>query len=80
MMKKTRYLTTHEIIAIHIAMIQRYSPQEHIGIQHAHLLESAIYRPQSSVLGRDAYPELCEKATVLFESLAQNHPFHHAHK
>ncbi|GBF76401.1 putative death-on-curing family protein [Paenibacillus sp. 598K] len=44
------------------------------------LLESAVHRPQSSVLGEDAYPTIFEKAAALFESIGQNHPFHNANK
>lgn len=37
------------------------------------LLDSAAHRPQASLMGRDAYPTLHEKAAVLLESLARNH-------
>jgi death on curing protein len=38
------------------------------------LLESALARPQATVFGEDAYPELHEKAAALLHSLARNHP------
>ncbi len=37
------------------------------------LLDAAIARPQSSVFGVDAYPDLFEKAAALLHSLARNH-------
>ena len=37
------------------------------------LLESALARPQASVLGGDAYPDLHAKAAALLHSLARNH-------
>jgi death-on-curing protein len=37
------------------------------------LLESALARPQASVFGSDAYPDIWTKAAALFESLARNH-------
>jgi death-on-curing protein len=37
------------------------------------LLDSAVHRPQATVLGVDAYPGLDEKAAVLLESLVRNH-------
>ncbi|MGS2808328.1 type II toxin-antitoxin system death-on-curing family toxin [Nocardia sp. MW-W600-9] len=37
------------------------------------LLDSASARPQSSVFGQDAYPDLWQKAAALMESLARNH-------
>jgi death-on-curing protein len=38
------------------------------------LLDSAAHRPRSSLMGRDAYPTLHEKAAVLLESVVRNHP------
>lgn len=37
------------------------------------LLESALARPQATVLGEDAYPTLFGKAAALLHSLAKNH-------
>jgi death on curing protein len=36
------------------------------------LLESALARPQTSLLGQDAYPDLHVKAAALLHSLANN--------
>ncbi|WP_282938950.1 type II toxin-antitoxin system death-on-curing family toxin [Paenibacillus sp. RC67] len=79
-MNTFRYLSSQEVIAIHVAMIQRYSPGEHIGVKSNNLLESAVQRPMSSAFGDDAYPTVFEKAAALFESLGQNHPFQYANK
>ncbi|GIO38352.1 death-on-curing family protein [Paenibacillus antibioticophila] len=79
-MTSIRYLSVQEVIAINVAMIQRYSPGEHIGVKEPGLLESAVHRPQSSAFSEDAYPTIFEKAAALFESLGQNHPFHNANK
>ncbi|MGA6157913.1 type II toxin-antitoxin system death-on-curing family toxin [Stenotrophomonas sp. NPDC087984] len=37
------------------------------------LLESALARPQASIFGQDAYPDMWQKAAALMESLARNH-------
>ncbi|HNV15954.1 MAG TPA: type II toxin-antitoxin system death-on-curing family toxin [Dermatophilaceae bacterium] len=37
------------------------------------LLDSAVHRPQASVFGVDAYPNIDEKAAALLESLVRNH-------
>jgi len=37
------------------------------------LLDSAVHRPQATVFGTDAYPDLDQKAAVLLESLVRNH-------
>lgn len=79
-MRSLRYLSVQEVIAINVAMIQRYSPGEQIGVKEPGLLESAVHRPQSSAFGEEAYPTVFEKAAALFESLGQNHPFHNANK
>jgi death-on-curing protein len=36
------------------------------------LLDAALSRPRASVFGKDAYPELHDKAAALLESLARN--------
>lgn len=79
-MNEFRYLSVQETIAINVAMIQKYSMGEQIGVKNPDLLESAVLRPQSSAFGVDAYPAIVDKAAALFESLGQNHPFHNANK
>ncbi|WP_228834784.1 type II toxin-antitoxin system death-on-curing family toxin [Nocardia abscessus] len=37
------------------------------------LLDSALARPQSSVFGQDAYPDVWQKTAALMESIARNH-------
>jgi death on curing protein len=39
------------------------------------LVASAVARPQTSVSGEDAYPDLHTKAAALLHSLARNHAF-----
>lgn len=75
-----RCLSIQEAIAINVAVIQKYSPGEHVGVKDGGLLESAILRPTSSAFGEDAYPSVFEKGAALFESLGQNHPFQNANK
>ncbi|MCA1292263.1 hypothetical protein LBW89_04415 [Paenibacillus sp. alder61] len=64
-MTSTRFLSVQEVIAINVAMIQRYSPGELLGVKEPGLLESAVHRPQTSVLGDEAYPTIFEKAAAL---------------
>lgn len=75
-----RYLTEQEIIAVNMYLIENYSPGETAGVKEPPLLNSAVHRPKQSAFGQDAYPAIPEKAAALFESLAQNHPFHNANK
>jgi death on curing protein len=39
------------------------------------LLEAAVLRPQQSVFGSDAYPDVHTKAAAMMHSLIRNHPF-----
>lgn len=61
------YLTVEDLLAL----------ADDLGVPHVRdlgLLDAAAHRPASSVLGRDAYQSVHEKAAVLLESLARNHP------
>jgi death-on-curing protein len=75
-----RFLTIEEVVMINHIAIKKYSPDEMIGVKSVDLLESAVNRPKQSAFGKDAYKTIFEKAAALFESLAQNHPFHNANK
>jgi death-on-curing protein len=62
----TEYLTLEDLLAL----------IEDLGvgpIRDVGLLDSAIHRPQATVYGDDAYPDLDQKAAVLLESLGRNH-------
>lgn len=39
------------------------------------LLEAAVLRPQQSVFGADAYPDMHTKAAAMMHSLIRNHAF-----
>jgi death-on-curing protein len=75
-----RYLTEKEAIFINAILIKKYSPAEQVGVKDYALLSSAIYRPQASAFGNDAYPTIWEKGAALYASLTQNHCFHNANK
>jgi death on curing protein len=65
----TRHLTVEQ--ALRIARAAVGGP---IEVRDIGLLEAALHRPQASVLGQDAYPDLFTKAAALLHSLAGNHP------
>jgi hypothetical protein len=68
-----KYLTIEQILAIHETLINRYGGSH--GIRDKGLLESAVFRPQTVIFGKEAYPALFEKCAVLGYSIIQNHPF-----
>jgi len=65
----TRYLTVEQ--ALRIARVAVGGP---IHVRDVGLLEAAVHRPRTSVLGHDAYPDLLTKGAALLHSLARNHP------
>ncbi|BFH17669.1 type II toxin-antitoxin system death-on-curing family toxin [Paenibacillus melissococcoides] len=75
-----KYLTKEEVVAGHYFMMKQMRDMEQAGVKDHSLLESAVYRPEQSVFGEDAYPTLFEKAAALGDSLAKNHCFHNGNK
>ncbi|MFF4080828.1 type II toxin-antitoxin system death-on-curing family toxin [Streptomyces sp. NPDC001777] len=61
-----RYLTLAELLNL----AERLGAAE---VRDYGLLDSALTRPQASVFGQDAYPDVWQKAAALMESLARNH-------
>ena len=55
---------------LHVA---RRGIQDDVVVRDRGLLESAAFRPQTTVFGDDAYPRLEDKAAALMHSLARNH-------
>ena len=68
-----QYLSVEQVLATHVELIKRYGGKQ--GVRDRGLLESAVFRPQASAFGQEAYPTLFEKCAVLGYSLIQNHPF-----
>ena len=62
------YLTLPELLHVAERVLGREPPVRDIG-----LLEAAVARPQATVFGTDAYPDLDTKAAALLHSLARNH-------
>jgi death-on-curing protein len=65
----TRHLTVEQ--TLRIAQLATGGP---VDVRDIGMLEAAVRRPQASVLGQDAYPDLLTKAAALLHSLARNHP------
>ena len=65
----TRFLTLTQALRAAEAVMGETPLVRDIG-----LVESALARPRTSVLGQDAYPSLDQKAAAMLQSLATNHP------
>lgn len=73
MPQRTIFLTLEQVLVIHEDQIIRYGGTS--GLRDLSLLESAIFRPQSSFGGEYLYSSVFEKAVALVHSLILNHPF-----
>lgn len=69
----TIFLTLEQLLVIHEDQLERYRGSS--GIRELGLIESALFRPQSSFGGEDLYPSLFEKASAFMHSLLKNHAF-----
>jgi death on curing protein len=66
-----RYLSVSDVVTIHrVAVGDEQGPIINFG-----MLEAAVMRPQQSVGGQDAYPDIHHKAAALLHSLCRNHAF-----
>ncbi|MCA1604421.1 MAG: type II toxin-antitoxin system death-on-curing family toxin [Acidobacteria bacterium] len=64
-----RYLTVSEVLLVN---------EQEVGpdlLADFGLLEAAILRPQQSVFGSDAYPDMHTKAAAMMHSIIRNHAF-----
>lgn len=64
----TEYLDIEDFLDL-----ARAATGDEVGVRDYGLIESALARPQASVFGHDAYPDIHLKAAALFQSLARNH-------
>jgi death on curing protein len=66
--RQVDYLSVEDLVEIAAGILPT------VSIRDAGLLASAAARPQTTLLGRDAYPSFAEKAAALMHSVARNHP------
>lgn len=69
----TKYLTVDEVIAIHNHFVKKFGGT--LGIRDDGLLESAVFRCQTSFAGNDLYETIFEKAAAILHSMIFDHPF-----
>lgn len=68
-----RYLTAGDVIVLHRKATGL--PKDEDVIVNFGMLEAAVMRPQQSVGGQDAYPDIHHKAAALMHSLCRSHCF-----
>jgi death-on-curing protein len=69
MSEPVEFLELVDLIDLARALLGDPPPIRDVG-----LLGSAAARPQTTVFGQDAYPDLVEKAAALLQSIVNNHP------
>jgi len=65
---RPEYLDLEDLLALARRILGDPPPVRDIG-----LLASAVARPQASVFGQDAYPDIWTKASALLQSIVSNH-------
>jgi death-on-curing protein len=68
MIERVEYLDLDDLIGLARDLLGDPPPFRDVG-----LLGSAAARPQTTVFGEDAYPDLWSKAAALLQSLLKNH-------
>lgn len=74
------FLTAVDVIRINAKVIVQYSKGEMIGVKDASALDMAINQPSQAVFGKELYPTIFDKASILAINLVKRHPFHNGNK
>lgn len=79
-----RWLSVEEVLSIHDALVVDFArsgdPIAPPGFRSRHLVESAVFRPQTGLEGILKYPTIETSAAALLCALINNHPFHNGNK
>jgi death-on-curing protein len=67
------YLSVEAVEIFHERALREHGGSE--GLRSCELLESAVFQPQQSAFGDDAYPSIGSKAAAYGLFIAQNQPF-----
>jgi death on curing protein len=67
--RPVEYLDLDDMLSLARTLLGDPPPIRDVG-----LLGSAVARPQTSVFGEDAYPDVHSKAAALLQSIVNNHP------
>lgn len=72
-MDEVIYLSVDQVLEIHDQAIREFGGID--GLRSPDLLESAVFQPQQSAFGDDAYPSVGAKAAAYAYFLGSNHAF-----
>ncbi len=78
------YLSFDEVMAIYDELVSDFAkaddPIDPSGLRDKNLLESALFHPQTSYLGKKKYPSVESSGAALMYSISNNHAFHNGNK
>lgn len=72
------YLSVNDVLDLHAEAIAQFGGMD--GLRSQDLLESAVFQPQQSLFGEDAYPSFSSKAAAYAYFIAMNHAFFDGNK
>lgn len=75
-----QYLTEKDIITLNVYVINKYSPNEQIGVKEPTALNMLVNVPKQYVFGEEQYPTLELKVANLVRNLVQKHVFYNGNK
>ncbi|EXJ24320.1 Death on curing protein, Doc toxin [Alkalibacterium sp. AK22] len=73
-------LTAEDIIKINVYVIKTFSPKEPISVKDASALQMSVNQLDQEVFGKELFPPVLEKASILLINLTKRHPFHNGKK
>lgn len=79
-MTHIQYLTEKQVIAINVKAIQKFSPQEQVGVKVPEVLNATIEGVKQSFGGVELYETTERKAAFIYRNIAQKHAFFNANK
>lgn len=68
MTEPTEFLDLDDVVSLVVRLLGEPPPIRDIG-----LLGSAVARPQTTLFGEDAYPDIWTKAAAMLQSIVNNH-------
>jgi death on curing protein len=68
-----RYLTPAHLLRL-ADLAVGVAEDEHVRVRDFGVLDSAAHRPRAGMFGRDAYPDVHEKAAASLHGLVSGHP------
>lgn len=74
------YLSEEDIMLMNDRLIERYSPNEPRALVDGAALNMIVNLPQLDVFGQELYPNVFDKAMIVFVQLVKKHCFVNANK